>query len=262
MEVEYLYAFKGGSIYQPLYLGKRSDLDTDLQELYEWTPKLIERLNKLPQLSDVTSDLDDAEPRTTVVIDHDRAAQFGITPQIIDDILYDALGQREVATIFTQVDQYRVVLELDPAHRLDISALHNIRVPSSSGQLVPLESFAHLEDSRVPTQINHQGQFPAVTLSFNLAPGVALGDAVSTVDQAIRQMAIPATLHGSFQGNAKAFQASVGSQPWLILAAILAVYIVLGILDRFPAKRGEAGVQNSATTPEVNQHRPGKASKD
>ena len=223
---------------QELQVGGRSSAtqfqytleDTDLHELYEWTPKLIERLKKLPQLSDVTSDLDDAAPRTTVVIDHDRAAQFGITPQIIDDILYDALGQREVATIFTQVDQYHVVLELDPAHRLDASALHDIRVPSSTGSLVPLESFAHLEDSRVPTQINHQGQFPAVTLSFNLAPGVALGDAVNTVGQAIREMAIPATLHGSFQGNAKAFQASVSSQPWLILAAILAVYIVLGIL--------------------------------
>jgi len=204
--------------------------DTELHELYEWTPKLIDRLKNLPHLSDVTSDLDDAAPRTTVVIDHDRAAQFGITPQIIDDILYDALGQREVAIIFSQIDQYHVILELDPAHKLDASALDAIRVPSITGQLLPLASFSHLENSRVPTQINHQGQFPAVTLSFNLAPGVALGDAVNAVDQAIREMMLPATLHGSFQGNAKAFQSSAGSQPWLILSAIFSVYIVLGIL--------------------------------
>lgn len=223
---------------QELQVGGRSSAtqfqytleDTELHELYEWTPKLITRLKKLPQLSDVTSDLENAAPRTTVVIDRDRAAQFGISPQIIDDTLYDALGQREVATIFTQIDQYHVVLELDPAHRLDAGALSDIRVMSSTGQLVPLASFAHFEDSQVPTQINHQGQFPAVTLSFNLAPDVALGDAVNAVDQALREMALPATLHGSFQGNAKAFQSSVGSQPWLIFAAILAVYIVLGIL--------------------------------
>ena len=163
------------------------------------------------------------------MIDRDRAAQFGITPQAIDDTLYDALGQRQVATIFTQIDQYHVVLELDPAHKLDADALHQIRVPSSIGQLVPLASIAHFEDSTVPTQINHQGQFPAVTLSFNLAPGVALGDAVNAVEQAIAEMALPATLHGSFQGNAKAFQASLATS----LAdprGILAVYIVLGIL--------------------------------
>jgi multidrug efflux pump subunit AcrB len=191
---------------------------------------LIQRLKKLPQLSDVTSDLQTAAPRTTVVIDRDRAAQFGITPQVIDDTLYDALGQRQVATVFTQIDQYHVVLELDPAHKLDGAALLQMRVPSSSGQLVPLASIAHFDDSAVPTRINHQGQFPAVTLSFNLAPDVALGDAVKAVERAIGEMALPPTLHGSFQGNAKAFKASTGNQPWLILAAIIAVYVVLGVL--------------------------------
>jgi len=223
---------------QELQVGGRSSAtqfqytleDTELNELYEWTPKLIAALKKLPLLSDVNSDMENAAPRTTVVIDRDRAAQFGISPQLIDDTLYDALGQREVATIFTEVDQYHVILELDPAHKLDANALQEIRVLSNTGQLVPLSSFAHFDDSQAPTQINHQGQFPAVTLSFNLAPGVALGDAVNAVDQAIRAMMLPATLHGSFQGNAKAFQASVGNQSWLILAAILAVYIVLGIL--------------------------------
>ncbi|WP_051711401.1 efflux RND transporter permease subunit [Andreprevotia chitinilytica] len=204
--------------------------DTDLHELYDWTPRLMAELKKLPQLSDVTSDLQNAAPRTTVVIDRDHAAQFGITPQAIDDTLYDALGQREVATIFTQIDQYHVVLELDPAHKLDASALQEIRVPAAGGQLVPLAAFSRFEDSLIPLQINHQDQFPSITLSFNLAPGVALGDAVNAVEQSLRAMTLPATLHGSFQGNAKAFQASSSTQPYLILAAILAVYIVLGIL--------------------------------
>jgi multidrug efflux pump len=223
---------------QELQVGGRSSAtqfqytleDTDLNELVTWTPTLMARLKTLPQLSDVTSDLESAAPRTTVVIDRDRAAQFGITPQAIDDTLYDALGQREVATIFTQIDQYHVVLELDPAHKLDADALLQIRVASSTGALVPLSNFARFQDSQAPAQINHQGQFPAVTLSFNLAGDVALGDAVNAVDQAIRGAALPATLHGSFQGNAKAFKSSSGSQPWLILAAVLAVYVVLGVL--------------------------------
>ena len=223
---------------QELQIGGRSSQtqfqytleDTDVRELYTWTPRLIAQLKTLAQLSDVTSDLQNAAPRTTVVIDRDRAAQFGITPQAVDDTLYDALGQRQVATIYTQVDQYRVVMELDPAHRLDSSALQEIRVSSASGQQVPLAAIARFEDSAIPLQINHQGQFPAVTLSFNLAPGVALGDAVAVVDQSLRSMTLPATMHGSFQGNAKAFQASVSTQPYLILAAILAVYTVLGIL--------------------------------
>ena len=223
---------------QELQVGGRSSAtqfqytleDTELRELYDWAPKLVQRLKKLPQLGDVTTDLQSAAPRTTVVIDREHAAQFGITPQAIDDTLYDALGQRQVATVFTQIDQYHVVLELDPASKVDADSLLQLRVPSSSGLLVPLASIARFEDSNVPTQINHQGQFPAVTLSFNLAPGIALGDAVQAVEHAIAGMALPPTLHGSFQGNAKAFKASTGNQPWLILAAIVAVYVVLGIL--------------------------------
>jgi multidrug efflux pump len=223
---------------QELQIGGRSSQtqfqytleDTDIADLYAWTPRLIARLKTLPQLSDVTSDMQSAAPRTTVVIDRDRAAQFGITPQAIDDTLYDALGQRQVATIFTQVDQYHVVMELDPDRKLDASALQEIRVPSATGQLVPLAAVARFEDSTTPLQINHQGQFPAVTLSFNLAPGVALGDAVAAVTRSLGEVVLPPTMHGSFQGNAKAFEASVSTQPWLILAAVLAVYIVLGIL--------------------------------
>jgi len=204
--------------------------DTDLTELTAWTPRLVGLLKKLPQLSDVTTDLEASAPRVTLLIDRTRAAQYGVTPQAVDDLLYDALGQREVATIFTQTDQYRVVLELEPSQKFDESVFGQLRIASSSGTLVPLTSFASLKSSSEPTQINHQGQFPAVTLSFNLASGVALGDAVKAVDQAIHAAALPPTLHGSFQGNAKAFEASSGSQPWLILAAILAVYVVLGVL--------------------------------
>jgi len=204
--------------------------DTNLEELYTWVPKLVAGLRKVPQVTDVTSDMQNAAPRTTIVIDRDRAAQFGISPQIIDDTLYDALGQRQVATVFSQIDQYHVVLELDPSQKVDNEALLQLRVPAANGELVPLVSFSHLQESVVPLQINHQGQFPAVTLSFNLSPDIALGDAVVAVEHAIAQMALPTTLHGSFQGNARAFQASTGSQPWLILAAIVAVYVVLGIL--------------------------------
>jgi multidrug efflux pump len=205
--------------------------DVDLRELYAMAPKLIARLSLLPELADVTSDLQDAAPRTTVVIDRDRAGTFGISPQMVDDTLYDALGQRQVATIFTQIDQYRVVLEVDPAHKLDATALQEIYVPSASGRLVPMAAFSRLEDSLIPLTIGHQDQFPAVTLSFNLAPGVALGDAVHAVEVALGRMTdLPMRLRGSFEGTAQAFKSSLGSQPYLIAAAILGVYIVLGML--------------------------------
>ncbi|MDB5301043.1 MAG: acriflavin resistance protein [Phycisphaerales bacterium] len=204
--------------------------DTDLQELYTWVPKIIAKLQTVPQISDVTSDLENSAPGSTVVIDRDRAGKYGISPQLIDDTLYDALGQRQVATVFTHLDQYHVVLEVDPAQKLDVSALDKIYVPSPNGNQIPLAAFAHFENSTQPLEISHQGQFPAVTLSFNLAPGVALGDAVRLAEQTIHDMAPPATMHGSFQGTAAAFKSSLASQPFLILTAIIAVYIVLGIL--------------------------------
>ena len=223
---------------QELQVGGRSSAtqfqytleDTNLAELVDWTPRLIAQLRTLPALADVTSDLDSAAPQLTVVIDRDRAAQYGISPQVVDSVLYDAFGQREVATIFSDVDQYHVVLELDPSQKQDAHALEALRVPSNTGALVPLAAFAHFEESRVPVAINHQGQFPAVTLSFNLAAGVALGDAVAAVEKSIASAALPPTLHGSFQGNARAFKGATSSQPWLILGAIIAVYVVLGIL--------------------------------
>ena len=163
-------------------------------------------------------------------IDRDTASRLGITPQAIDDTLYDAFGQRQVATMFTQLNQYHVVLELDPQFQLDTEALRHLYVRSAAGQLVPLSTFARVKESVAPITINHQGLFPSVTLSFNLSPGYSLGDAVTAIQNLERGLGAPASLITSFQGTAQAFQASLNSQPFLIAAAIIAVYIVLGIL--------------------------------
>jgi multidrug efflux pump len=204
--------------------------DTDPRELYAWAPRLLEALRTLPQVQDLNSDLETPAPGMTIVINRGRAAQFGISPQLLDDTLYDALGQRQVATIFTNIDQYHVVLEVDPDRKLDASSLNEIYVPSGDGKQIPLSVFARFEDNTAPLLISHQGQFPAVTLSFNLAPGIALGDAVPLVESTIRDLRMPATLHGSFQGTAQAFKETLTTQPYLIGAALIAVYIVLGIL--------------------------------
>ena len=204
--------------------------DTDPRELYAWAPRLLEALKSLNQVQDLNSDLESPAPGTTIVLDRSRAAQFGISPQLLDDTLYDALGQRQVATIFTNVDQYHVVLEVDPKDKLDDRALDTIYVPSDSGKQIPLSVLDRFEDTAAPLLISHQGQFPAVTISFNLASGVALGDAVTLVESTIRGLRMPATLHGSFQGTAQAFKATLATQPYLIAAALIAVYIVLGIL--------------------------------
>jgi multidrug efflux pump len=164
-------------------------------------------------------------------IDRDTAARFGVTPQAIDDTLYDAFGQRQVATVFTQLNQYRVVLELDPGSQLDTSALRHLYVRSATtGHLVPMSAFTSLAEAVAPITINHQGLFPSITLSFNLAPGHALGDAVTAIQAAERGLGKPDALVATFQGAAQAFQASLSSQPYLIAAAIIAVYIVLGVL--------------------------------
>ena len=204
--------------------------DPNTPELYSYVPKVMAVLSSLPQLRDVAGDVQSAAPQTTVVIDRDAAGRLGITPQQIDSTLYDAFGQRQVATILTELDQYHVILEAAPEYKLDKRALEKIYVPTAAGQMIPLSVVAHFADGVAPLQINHQGQFPAVTLSFNLAPGYALGDAVSAVENALRTAGFPAALHGSFQGTARAFKATLDNQPYLIAAAIVAVYIVLGIL--------------------------------
>jgi multidrug efflux pump len=204
--------------------------DADGTELASWAPKLADKLKSLPQLRDVATDQLDGGLETNVVIDRDTAARLGILPAAIDNTLYDAFGQRQVSTIFTQLNQYHVVLEVDPRFQQNPDSLKDIYVKSSNGTQVPLAAFTHLEQRSAPLAVNHQGQFPVVTLSFNLAPGSSLGDAVDAIKKAEKEINLPLSVHPSFQGMAEAFQASLANEPLLILAALITVYIVLGVL--------------------------------
>jgi multidrug efflux pump len=208
--------------------------DADPVELAEWTPRLVARLRRSPVLRDVASDQQNRGLAASLVIDRDNAARLGVLPQAIDDTLYDAFGQRQVSTIFTQLNQYHVVLEVAPRFQQDPDALKALYVKSSTGAQVPLGALSHFERDAAPLAINHQGQFPSVTLSFNLAPRASLGEAVRAIQAAEREIAeqigFPASIHAGFQGTAQAFQASLANQPLLILAAIITVYIVLGVL--------------------------------
>ena len=204
--------------------------DADPRELDTWVPRIVAKLQTLPQLRDVASDQQNHGLEADIVIDRDTASRLGITPQTIDDTLYDAFGQRLVSTIFTQLNQYHVVLEVDPQYQLNPNSLKDIYVQSSAGAEVPLSAFTHFEPSTTALAINHQGQFPVVTLSFNLAPGVSLGDAVQAIKNAETQIGMPASINASFQGTAEAFQNSLANEPFLILAALVTVYIVLGVL--------------------------------
>src|SRR2546430_4354887 len=204
--------------------------DADAKELNTWAPRLVEKLQSLPELRDVATDQQSEGLQATLTIDRDSAARFGITPQMIDDTLDDAFGQRLVSTIFTQLNQYHVVLEVDPRFGQNPDSLKDIYVRAPGGTHVPLSSFTRLETSNMPLAVNHQGEFPAVTLSFNLAPGASLGDAVKAIEAAEREIGLPASIQASFQGTAQAFQASLANEPMLILAALVTVYIVLGVL--------------------------------
>ncbi len=195
-----------------------------------WAPRLLARLRTLPQLVDVNSDQLDRGLMSTITIDRDTAARLGVTPQTIDDILYDAFGQRQVAITYAPLNQYHVVMEADPGHLLGPESLRDIYVPLPGGRQAPLSTFTRYTTNATSLAVNHQGQFPAVTLSFNLAPGVALGDAVTAIEAAARDEGLPGDIRGSFQGTAQAFQASLANQPLLILAALISVYIVLGVL--------------------------------
>ncbi len=202
----------------------------NLNELYEWAPKLLQQLKKIPELKDVNSDQQVSGLEENVIIDRDTASRLGITPQQIDNILYDTFGQRQISTIYRTLNQYHVVLEVDPRYQLTPDALQSVYVITSQGAQVPLSAFAHFGPASTSLTVNHQGQFPAVTLSFNLAPGGDLGTATRAISDAELRMRMPATIHGSFQGTAAAFQDSLSSEPILILAALVAVYIVLGML--------------------------------
>jgi hydrophobe/amphiphile efflux-1 (HAE1) family protein len=204
--------------------------DTDIAELNEWAPRFEQGMNKLPGLQDVASDQQIAAPHIAIDIDRDKAARLSISAQLIDDTLYDAFGSREVSTIYTSSNQYKVILEVQPQFQADATALSKLYVVAAGGARVPLGSFAHFASKVEPLSVNHQGQFPAVTLSFNLAPGTALGEAVDRIQQMRAQMKAPATVLGTFQGTAQAFQASLTSTPLLVAAAIVVMYIVLGML--------------------------------
>jgi multidrug efflux pump len=228
--------------------------DENLEELNSWAPRLLARGRSMPELRDINSDQQNQGLAANLVIDRDAASRLGITASAIDQVLYDAFGQREVSTMYTALNQYYVVMEVDPQYQLSPDALNGIFIKTgtiagattgaargastaaaipilpATGSMVPLSAIAHFEQQRTALQVNHQGQYPAVTLSFNLAPNVALGDAVTALEKVQREMNMPSSIHATFQGTAQDFQAAKKNMPWLILAAVVAVYIVLGIL--------------------------------
>ncbi len=203
--------------------------DLSADELGVWAPRFVNKLREVPELRDVASDQQNNGQQLNVSIDRDTASRLGVTPQLIDDTLYDAFGQRQVSIMFTQLNQYRVVLEVDPSFRSRPQDLKDIYIQTAGGH-APLSAFTHTHESAIPIAINHQGQFPVVTISFNLAPGASLGTAVRAIDKAKDELKMPASIQGSFQGTAAAFLASLANEPVLILAALITVYIVLGVL--------------------------------
>ena len=202
---------------------KLSDLDT-------WSQRLLEKLRELPEIRDANTDLQNKGREFDVAIDRDTAARLGLSAQAIDETLYDSFGQRNVSTMYTPLNQYFVVMEVDPQYQQDPNSLRGLYTRSSAGNEVPLSAVAHFEGTNTTLAVNHQGQFPSVTLSFNLAPGAALSQAVEAIDNAERQIGMPGNVQGSFQGTAEAYQASLANEPYLILAALATVYIVLGML--------------------------------
>ncbi len=218
----------GGRISNALY--QYTIQSDNLQDLNKWEPILLQKMRKLPGLTDVNTDQQNSGLQASLVYDRLTASRMGITPQMIDQTLYDAFGQRQVSTMYRQLNQYHVVMEVEPRFWQSPEGLKEIYVHTPTGGEVPLSAFTHYEPTTAPLAVNHQGQFPSVTLSFNLAPGVALSDAVRVINQMERSIGMPATVHGSFSGTLQAFQSSLASEPLLIITALMAVYIVLGIL--------------------------------
>ena len=218
----------GGRLSRTLY--QYTLTDTDSEELNEWAPKIEAAMKKLPELEDVASDQQIAAQHIAIEIDRDLASRVGVSTSLIDQTLYDAFGQRQVANMYTSTSQYKVILEVKPEFQRDPGALSKVFVNGPNGAQIPLSTFAHFAPKAEALSVNHQGQFPAVTLSFNLAPGFAIGQAVEAIKKMQEEMRLPGTIDGAFQGTAQAFQASLSSTPLLVAAAILVVYIVLGIL--------------------------------
>jgi multidrug efflux pump len=204
--------------------------DADPAELVRYVPMLVDRLQQIPILRDVASDMQNNGLQIRVIIDRTSASRLGITPQILDDALYDAFGQRQISTMFTQMNQYRVVLEAQPGMVNKPEDLLGLYVKSNAGGIVPLSAFTRIETGPSPLSINHQDQFKCATISFNLAPGASLGHAVKVINETFEDLGAPASLKGAFEGTAQAFGAALSNTPWLILAAVLTVYILLGVL--------------------------------
>src|SRR5437870_8696248 len=204
--------------------------DADRTELAEWATRLLAKLRTEPQLADVASDQQQNGLQVNVSVDREKASRLNVLPQAIDDTLYDAFGQRQVATIFTQLNQYRVILEVDPQFQQTPASLNKIYVKSTSGQTIPLATFATVQTGTAPLSTVHEGQFPAVTLSFNLVSGKSLGEAVDAINRATKEIGLPDTVATSFSGSAAEFRSSLTSEPFLILAAIFVIYLVLGVL--------------------------------
>jgi multidrug efflux pump len=204
--------------------------DPNSDELTTWTANLTDRLKTLPELRNVSTDQQNGGLGSELDIDRLTAGRLGVTPQTIDDTLYDGFGQRQVSTMFTQLNQYHVILEVDPQYQKSPKSLDDIYLPSTAGEPMPLSAFTHFIPQTVPLVVNHQGQFPTVTVSFDVAPGYSLGDAVDAIDNTVRAIGMPRSVETAFQGTAAAFQASLKNEPLLILAALVTVYIVLGVL--------------------------------
>jgi multidrug efflux pump subunit AcrB len=202
----------------------------NLPDLNEWAPKMLQKMRTLPGLADVSTNQFNRGLQAGLTIDRATAARFGITAQDIDNTLYDAFGQRQVSTMYTPINQYHVVMEADPQFWQNPDGLKHIYVRGSNGAQVPLSAIAHYAPSTTPIAVNHWGQFPSATISFNLLPGVALGTAVAEIQNAAADMGLPASIHGGFAGTALAFQASMANMPVLVALALISVYIVLGIL--------------------------------
>ena len=202
----------------------------NLDDLNTWAPRLLQQMKTLPELRDQNSDQQDKGLQAKLIVDRDTASRMGITPETLDNALYDAFGQRQVSTMYEPLNQYHVVMEVAPQFQQTPEALQNIYLRSTAGTPIPLAAFTHFEPSNTPLAVNHQGQVPSVTISFNLAPGVSLGQATQAIEAAERNIGFPATVAASFQGTAAAFQDSLSSEPVLILTALVTVYIVLGML--------------------------------
>jgi multidrug efflux pump subunit AcrB len=202
----------------------------DLESLNLWSPKMLAKCKTLPELRDVSTDQQDKGMEEQLVIDRDTVSRLGVNMATIDNVLYDAFGQRQVSTVFTQLNEYHLVMEVSPEFQQNPDSLKAIYAPSSNNTEVPLSAFTRFEQKNIALAVNHQSQFPAVTLSFNLAPGVSLGQAVDAINATEKQIGLPTSIQASFKGTAQAFQSSLSNEPFLILAALIAVYIVLGVL--------------------------------